>query len=152
MSNAFQGIERALHIARVIDMNIDDDPKAALERISRICEAITKRWVNAHRKQQRSMSAIANCINSMSHGGPKDSKETYPDAFEFEALSPIGQDTPIDHSWSELGAPNTAPSILEPGVTHTEDDFRVFIYKGDKTYVQLKTPAVVRQLQAIKKA
>lgn len=132
-------------------MNLNNDPKEDLERMQQISEIITKRWVKAHRQQQRTVSTIASCINNMSHANLEDPIDAYPDAFKFELLGNIEQDTTVDRLWSELGKPDAAPRLGAAGVTYTEDDFRVYIHGEGKTYVRLKTPSLVRQLQAVKR-
>ncbi|KAH6638278.1 hypothetical protein C7974DRAFT_333282 [Boeremia exigua] len=151
MSSSFQGIERALHIARIINANVCNGASGDLERMGQIREAITKRWVNAHRQQQRSISAIATCISSMYHSSSEDPTKSYPDAFEVETLDLIETNKPVDVAWRELGQPDNAPGLMERGVTYTEDSFRIHIRKGDEECTRLKTPSMVRQLRMLKR-
>jgi hypothetical protein len=142
IQTAFQGMERVLHISRVVDMNIGNDD---LERMQQIKEAIVRRWVNAVRQQQRSLAAIATCIE-----GIYDPQGAYPDAFEFEPVQRPIEGAPTNHAWSEIEWDKT-PRLMEAGVTFTEDDLRVYIHKGGKDFVRLKTPAVIRQLRSVKR-
>ncbi|KAJ4987386.1 hypothetical protein SVAN01_07124 [Stagonosporopsis vannaccii] len=150
LKSSFQGIERVLHIARTIDMNIDHDLSDSFERMGQIREAITKRWVNAHRQQQRSASAIAACIGSMSHS--EDPKEIYPDAFDFETPELLEHEAAVNYTWPELGKADIAPRVGDTGVTYTEDDFRIYIHEGGKTFVRLKTPSAIRRLRVLNMA
>ena len=142
IQTAFQGMERILHFTRVVDMNISNDD---LERIQQIKEAIVRRWVNAVRQQQRSLAAIASCIE-----GIYDPQGAYPDAFDFENEELIEAGAPTNHAWSEIEWDKT-PKLMEAGMTFTEDDLRVYIKKDGKDFVRLKTPAVIRQLRSVKR-
>jgi hypothetical protein len=142
IQTAFQGMERVMHICRVVDMNIGNDD---LERMQQIKEAIVRRWVNAVRQHQRSLAAIASRIE-----GIYDPKGAYPDAFEFEPEDLIEGGAPASHAWSEIEL-DTIPKLMEAGVTFTEDDLRVYIHKDGKDFVRLKTPAVIRQLRSVKR-
>lgn len=148
LRGSFQGMERVLHIVRMVDMNIDENWVENLERMQQIREAITKRWVNAHRQQQHSASAIAACISNMSH--LDDPEDTYPDAFEFNTPELLKEETPVNYLWPELGNADICPRLTDPGVTLTQDDMRIYIDQGDKMYVRLKTPSVLRELRYLK--
>ncbi|KAF2132721.1 hypothetical protein P153DRAFT_393684 [Dothidotthia symphoricarpi CBS 119687] len=150
-STVFQYFECPLHLARVAYENGD------IESINKIQDAISIRWINAHRRQQRSLQTVANCISSMfdscDTGGEneedQDKKpslpELHPDAFVFEDVEPL---TPIDDSsyrWPELSAEDTAPKRSDRGVVVKDDGFRLCIRKGGKEWVRLKTPRMVRE-------
>ncbi|KAF3001200.1 hypothetical protein E8E13_000778 [Curvularia kusanoi] len=138
---AFLGMERVLHICRVIDMNVGDDDLGCMQQIR---QAIVKRWVNALREQQNTLSAIATCIDDLFKSSLDNPKDDSPDAFNFQTHDLI-EGVPADHNWSEIKW-NDHPRLTEVGVTFTEDDLRVYIQKGGKDYVLLKTPYIVRQL------
>jgi hypothetical protein len=142
IQTAFQGMERVLHFSRVVDMNVGNDD---LERMLQIKKAIVRRWVNAVRQQQRSLAAIASCIE-----GIYDPQGAYPDAFDFEPVQPLIEGAPTHHGWPEIEWDNT-PRLYDTGVTFTEDDLRVYIHKNSKDFVQLKTPTVIRQLRSVKR-
>jgi hypothetical protein len=142
IQTAFQGMERVLHFSRVVDMNVGNDD---LERMLQIKKAIVRRWVNAVRQQQRSLAAIASCIE-----GIYDPQRAYPDAFDFEPVQPLIEGAPTHHGWPEIEWDNT-PRLYDTGVTFTEDDLRVYIHKNSKDFVQLKTPTVIRQLRSVKR-
>lgn len=142
-------MERVLHIGRVIDMNIGNDLDKDHDGMRQIREAIMNRWVNGQRQQQRSISALAGSINDMFQWSPDDLKAIYADAFGLEVHAPI-QEAPAHYLWPEVPWQLPYPELTELGVTYVEHDFHVYIYKGDKKYVQLKTPSLVRQIRALR--
>lgn len=148
----FGGFERPLHLARVAYENGD------IEAIKNIQEAIKIRWVNAHRRQQKSLRVVANSIRSMfddedrtkdeykqndakKWGNPS---ECYPDAFHFEDIEPVTHNTVPDGLWLELSTEDIAPKHDDPSVIIKEDRLRLYIRKDGKEWVRLKTPATVR--------
>jgi hypothetical protein len=159
-STVFQDLERPLHLARVAYENDDE------EMIQNIHESIKLRWVNAHRLQQNSLRIVADSINTMferdegvaeideeddSDGTPTP-RELYPDAFEFEDIKPLKEPYSSGrvHQWTELNTEDPAPPRNDPDVTVKMSELRLRIKKDGREWVRLKTPALIRQLQAEK--
>lgn len=159
MTGVFQNMERPLHLARVAYDNNDS------EMITSIHEAIKLRWINAHRQQQSSLRAVADSINTMFEDETVESendegddrptpRELFPDAFQFEEVEPLKAPYAASQSnmWTELETGDEAPNRNDPGVTiHTSGMWRT-IRKGNKKWVRLTTPAVIREIQAEKGA
>ena len=129
-----------------IGNNVDEDQ----ERMRQIRQAILNRWVDGLRQQQRTCSAIANCIHEMFQSSSEDPRAAYPDAFDIDTHDPSTKAAPVSYTWPEIEWRDNCPALTEPGVTYTESNFRVHIRQGNKTYVRLKTPSMVRQLRAVK--
>jgi hypothetical protein len=163
-STVFQNLERPLHLACVANENKDS------EMLGTIHEAIKLRWVNAHRQRRDSLQAVADSINTMfekkddvknedeehdlDDDGNPTPRELYPDAFEFEDIKPLKQPYTSNQSqlWLELRTEDTAPKREDPGVITKMGLLKVHIRKDKQEWVRLKTPAMIRQLQAEKEA
>jgi hypothetical protein len=161
-STLFTHLERPLHLARLAYENDDGD------MMDKIRKAVMVRWVNGVRQQQESLRAMAESINDMfetdgedgddgdgeDEDGAPTPRELYPDAFEFEDTEPL-KDPDASHQagqWSELDADDPAPKLGRVGVTVKKDSnpLRIRICKDVEEWSRLKTPAMVRQLRALK--
>jgi hypothetical protein len=167
-SAMFQELENTLHRARVAYEENDG------EMMSKILEAINVRWVNAHRKQQATLCAVADSINAMfeqdenekehdaDNGNPEDEdrsevdggtkptpRELYPDAYGFTVNQPLEQPCT---QWWELRSFDPAPKRSDEGVTVGMGDMRYTISKDGQTWSRLRTPSLIRQLQNERRA
>ncbi len=163
MHGAFQGIERPLHLARLAH-SLEDLPA-----LNKIRDVLTTRWINAQREQQRILQLAADKVNNMFVGDENDSdtstskltaptsntalsraappRQLYPDAFQFPAQDPLPTEHSVDPKWPELEWKDATPRIGMSGVLYRVKGLRVYIEKGNKQYVRLLTPELVRQIE-----
>jgi hypothetical protein len=139
----FDGIERPLHLARVARENED------AWMIDQIRKAIAKRLAISQRQERRANNVISNAIKSMmvNTDTASPSKES-PDVLQVAAVEALPDAWMPDHRWAELQSHNInaipLPKRGNPGVTIEEDSLRMYYHQGHKTWIRLKTPAVVR--------
>jgi hypothetical protein len=151
----FNGIERPLHLARVACGN--EDP-SMLEQVRK---AITDRWAIFQRQERRAANVISTAIKNMVVSTSKKGcnirarrlsqcvittipGEEYPDVIQDATVEDVLGEWRPDHRWTELPDGTPPPKRGDPGVTIKEDSLRVYYHQDDKTWIRLKTPAMVR--------